>query len=505
MRFVLSANRPNRNTVMSLWALALSTLAACGGGSGTSDAQDSGSTASVSVAAQASLGNQLVTPSFHRLPLATTPSDEDADGSNRSLTHSPVNIYTPQDLKDLGTRGVTDEDVSRFQREHGLGSGQGGATPNSTTTSSIVYTPAQIRAAYQIPNSTNANLGAGQTIYIVDAYSHPKVVQDLTSFSKQFGLPVCSQASLSTSASTLPAASTNSCQIYVLSINSQGNMTGNSPAYNAGWAQEIALDTQWAHAIAPLARIVLIQAPSASLNDLGNAIKLANKFGKGTVSMSFAAAEASWVTNSAYSSSLFGTAGMGYFAATGDSGYAVNWPAIEPAVTAVGGTSLSSFTTSSRQESVWSGTGGGVSSYLAMPAYQKTYASIPGDTSFRASADVSMVADPYTGVYVAFTAATSSTTYWYAFGGTSLSTPIWAALTTVANANRALSGKATLGDAHSLLYSTLASGSYVTYFNDVASGSNGTCTACFANALYDVPTGLGTPNSTAIVSALAAY
>jgi len=503
--FTQLRQQPSRLPLVGLCALALSVLSACGGG-GSESAGADGSNAVVSVAAsaQAASGDTLAVPSFHRMPLSTAPGDEDTDGSDHSRAHGPVAVRTPTELNGLGTRGITDDDLTRFQRNHGLSGGQGGASPSGTTVTSVVYTPAQIRAAYQVPGTTSADLGAGQTIYIVDAYSHPKAVQDLNTFSRQFGLPTCSQATLSTSAITLQTPSSSACQIYVLNLNSQGAMTTRAPAYNAGWAQEIALDTQWAHAIAPLARIVLIQAPSASVADLGNAIKLANKFGKGVVSMSFAAPEASWVSNAAYSSALFGTAGMGYFAATGDNGYAANWPAIEPMVTAVGGTSLNSYTTTARQETAWTGTGGAISSYLAMPTYQQSYASVPGDTSYRAAGDVSMVADPYTGVYVAFTAATSSTTSWYAFGGTSLSTPLWAALTSVANASRAAAGKAILGDTHGLLYATLAGGSYGVYFNDVNTGSNGTCAACAATSLYDVPTGLGTPNASAIVSMLKA-
>jgi len=502
--FTQLRQQPSRLPLVGLCALALSVLSACGGG-GSESAGADGSNAVVSAAAsaQAASDNIQAVPSFHRMPLSITAGDEDADGSEHSRTHGPATLRTPTELDGLGTRGVTDDDVTRFQRNHGSGGGRVGTSPTAAALTSVVYTPAQIRAAYQVPGATLADQGAGQTIYIVDAYSHPKAVQDLNTFSRQFGLPTCSQATLSTSATSLPGASATACQIYVVNLNSRGAMTTTAPAYNAGWAQEIALDTQWAHAIAPLARIVLIQAASASVADLGNAIKLANKFGKGVVSMSFAAAEGAWVNNAAYSSALFGTAGMGYFAATGDNGYAANWPAIEPMVTAVGGTSLS-YTSTTRQESAWSGTGGAISSYVAKPTYQ-SYASIPGNTNFRAAGDVSMVADPNTGVYVAFTAATSTTTYLYAFGGTSLSTPLWAALTTVANAARAAANNSTtLGDTHTLLYSTLAGGSYSSYFNDINTGNNGTCAACAATSLYDVPTGLGTPNASAIVSMLKA-
>lgn len=482
-------------------------LSACGGGSDPTTANAAPSP--VLLAAAPYVDTVDAQPTFHRMPLAVgQPSDIDRDGRGQSAHHVPQAVTTPPVFSGLSTKGLTDEVVHQYlidveSKSQSPGSGRG-VMPAATSTISVVYTPAQIRAAYNLPlisSTTLANLGAGQTIYIVDAYSHPNVVKDLNTFSSQFGLPTCAQITVSAASTSLPAASTNTCQIAVIYATSNGTMTTTAPAYNSGWAQEIALDTQWAHAIAPLARIVLIEAQSSALSNLDGAIILANKFGAGSVSMSFAAAEGSWVNQSSYSTSLFSTSGMSYFAATGDSGTQVNWPAVIAGVVGVGGTSLN-YTSTTRSETTWSGTGGGISAYVTMPSYQTALMTagytIAGErssgTKYRAVGDVSMDADPYTGVYVAFTARTASTTSWYAFGGTSLPTPMWAAAVTTANASRAANIYRTLSAPHVRLYGTLTSlGNYASIFYDITSGSNGRCSSCYAGTNYDAPTGLGTP------------
>ena len=115
-----------------------------------------------------------------------------------------------------------------------------------------------------------------------------------------------------------------------------------------------------------------------------------------------------------------------------------------------------------------------------------------------------MDADPYTGVYVAFTSPTARQTSWYAFGGTSLATPMWAAAVTVANASRAANHYSSLGAPHALLYATLAAGgSYLSDFYDISTGSNGSCGSCYAVNYYDAPTGLGTPLGSSLLPYLA--
>ena len=487
------------NPSLSLLAVAALTLlqTACGGGGG----------AYIAAGAPDGLAAE---PSFHRLPMSVAaPSDIDADGTGASAGAEPRIESIPPDLVALDTRGLTDEGVQAFLasggRVHALA-----ASAAAKPAAAVVYTPAQIRAAYRLPvlpasttgltTTVAAGLGAGQTIYIVDAYAHPNALADLAAFSKKFGLPTCTAFSVATTAKALPAVGSG-CSVTVLYSAANATLTGKAPAYNAGWAQETALDMQWAHAIAPLARIVLIESADASLAGLSNAVAVANRFGAGAVSMSFGAGEGSWVTGSDGS---FRGAGMSYLAATGDSGAAVAWPAASPFVMAVGGTTLQA-TGSTRSEVVWPGTGGGISAYVPLPSWQAALSLVgQSPVKHRAVADLAFNADPSTGQYVAFTAQGAKAPAWYVFGGTSLSTPQWAGLVAVADAQRALKSLPALGDFHATLYSRFAPGSsgYVLGFNDIGSGSNGTCAGCRAAAGYDTPTGLGSPKADGLLSQL---
>lgn len=377
------------------------------------------------------------------------------------------------------------------------------------TSTVTTYTPAQIRAAYQLPAlptsaagltaAQAAQLGAGQTIYVVNAKHDPNIVAELAAFNAQFGLPACSSRTLSSSTSLpLAAASTTGCELVIAYSTSSGALTGTAPTYDSGWATEIALDVQWAHATAPLARIVLIEAPDASVTSLSSAVALANRMGTGVVSMSFGATEGNWT--SSYDN-VFSTAGMSYLAATGDGGSAVSWPSVSTKVLAVGGTTLSYGGSGNRREVTWTSTGGGVSSYVAAPSYQSALIS---GLSKRAVADVAFNADPNSGQYVASIPSGSTSVRWLSAGGTSLSTPQWAGLIAIANALRLASGKAVLGAPHGVLYGQVAAvpTAYAAAFADISSGTNGSCSVCMAKAGYDTPTGWGTPNASALLNTL---
>ena len=120
-------------------------------------------------------------------------------------------------------------------------------------------------------------------------------------------------------------------------------------------------------------------------------------------------------------------------------------------------------------------------------------------------ADVAFNADPRSGQYVAVMAPGAGSASWLSAGGTSLATPQWAGLLAVANAQRAMAGKAALGQPHATLYAQIASaaGSYAAAFADVSSGSHGSCTLCTAKTGYDQLTGLGTPNAASLLGQLA--
>lgn len=502
-------------------------LPGCGGGGA-----DSPSVSSPAAAASASAGDSSASaaalaaslqmqPSYHLSPvLPGAPSDVDRDGSSSSAHQQPRSVTIPASRLGMSTRALTFQDVADGTgRAQALSASGTTASPQATAAASITYTPAQIRAAYGLPpvpsNLTGmtalqaAQLGAGQTIYIVDAFHDTYAFGELLAFSNLFGLPACTQQTLTPTAPlplAAPSSTATTCEFYQVASSSTGGTVASSyPRYDAQWATEIALDVQWAHAIAPLARIVLIEATDASLNALGSAVQLANRMGPGVVSMSFGAPEGSYV--SSYEN-LFGTSGMTYFAATGDNGTAVNWPAASPSVVAVGGTSLRYSGTGSRTETAWSLAGGGISAYVALPSYQNPTLLRSTAITRRAVADVSMNADPTTGQYVAIIPNQTTCTFcqvsWVTTGGTSIASPQWAGLAAVANALRAQSGKGPMGSPHAVLYQSLTNATtYAGAFLDVAQGSNGSCAICAARTGYDAPTGLGTPNGMAMASLLA--
>ena len=386
------------------------------------------------------------------------------------------------------------------------------AAPMASAAVIATYTPAQIRAAYGLPPlpaagasltaSQRAQLGAGQTIYIVDAMHDPNAAAELAAFNLKFALPTCTVKPIAVAQGLpLAPASASACELSIVYSSAAGAITTAAPAYHAGWATEIALDVQWAHATAPLARIVLIEAPDASLNSLLGAIRLANAMGPGVVSMSFGAAEGNWTASV---DAAFGAANMSYLAATGDDGAAVSWPAVSPKVVAVGGTTLSYSGSGARSETSWSGTGGGTSAYTPTPAYQNSTIPGIGLAARRTVADVAFNADPSSGQYVAVIAPGSSAANWVSAGGTSLSTPQWAGLVAVANALRALNAKPALGAPHEVLYGQIGAVpvNYASAFADVVKGSNGSCASCLAKSGYDPLAGLGTPNAGSLLQVL---
>ncbi|MCE4556427.1 S53 family peptidase [Pelomonas cellulosilytica] len=490
----------NTRLTWTLSLLATAALTACGGGGGAAGS-DTATLQASDVTLPVALSVQLDTP------------DEAAGVEALPGFHlAAVELGEPQDgeaphqaLADAGvaTKGLTLAALDDALRPRALAAATGEALPMATTTAVTTYTPAQIRAAYALPalaNATPAQLGAGQTIYIVNAKHDPNVAAELAAFNAKFGLPTCTTRTLAAS-TTLPlaVASTSGCEL-VVAYSSGANLTSTAPAYDSGWATEIALDVQWAHATAPLARLVLIEAPDAGVASLSNAVALANKMGAGVVSMSFGAGEGSWTASY---DGVFGASGMSYVAATGDNGAAVSWPSVSTKVVAVGGTTLTWSGSGTRTETTWSGTGGGTSAYTALPSYQSS--TISGYAR-RAVADVAFNANPNSGQYVAVISPGTTAARWVSAGGTSLSTPQWAGLLAVANSMRAAGGKAALGQPHAALYQQIGAvpTQYAAAFKDVATGANGSCTTCTAKTGYDTPTGWGTPNATSLLTTLSA-
>ena len=485
-------------------------LSGCGGSTSSSSQPVVGIASGVTTytvvppAAASQTTVQIARPSFHVAPvILEAPDGLDAIDNAASAQRAPAVHTVPAEFQGMSTKRLNLEVLREQRRQYG-NSSTGNAAPNAKSSAVITYTPAQIRSAYGLPTlpasgatisaSQAAALGAGQTIYIVDANSDPNAAAELVAFNQYFGLPTCTTTAISTSASLpLAAASNTGCQFSVVYSNSAGTMTSTAPAYDSGWATEIALDVQWTHATAPLARIILIEAPDASTNSLLAAVNLANKMGPGSVSMSFGAAEGSWTASY---DATFTAANMTYLAATGDSGTGVEWPAVSSHVLAVGGTTLSYSGTGARTESAWSGSGGGISAYVATPSFQTSSVPGLGSPGHRALPDVAFNADPSSGQYLAVMSPGSSSVSWLSAGGTSLATPQWAALIAIANAKRALVAKAALGAVHSSLYGQISTSAttYASAFLDVTQGADGSCPTCSAHAGFDETTGLGTPN-----------
>ena len=272
--------------------------------------------------------------------------------------------------------------------------------------------PAQITSVYNFPTSNTA--GSGQTIAIVDAYDDPTAESDLGVFSSQFGLPACTTA--------------NGC---FSKVDQNGGTS--YPAADGGWALEISLDIQWARAIAPGAKILLVEAASNSFGDL-------------LVAEDYAKAHAQYVSNSWGASEFLGESsfdshfvqsGVSFFVSAGDNGTPAEYPSSSPNVISVGGTSLYFTSTGAFQdETAWSSGGGGCSALETAAAAQSAFAQYAQVNcgGRRATPDLSLDADPASGVSVYDTTpyGALNETGWFKVGGTSASSPMIAARSAVA-------------------------------------------------------------------------
>jgi subtilase family serine protease len=304
------------------------------------------------------------------------------------------------------------------------------------STSPTGLSPATIKSVYGFPTTVSPLPGAGQTIAIVDAYDDPTAENDLNVFSSQFGLPACTSA--------------NGCF-------SKVTQTGGTsyPRSDSGWALEISLDIEWAHAIAPGAKILLVEASSNSFSNLMAAEDYAKAHAQ-YVSNSWGGSEFSG--ESSYDSH-FSQNGVSFFVSAGDSGLPAEYPSASPNVISVGGTTLHFSGSTFTGETGWSDGGGGCSAYEAATSAQSSF---PGYGQVncagkRATPDVSLDADPNSGVSVYDSTSYSGQTGWFKVGGTSASSPMWAAAA---------------ADAGTVVSSGYAYGNNIT-FNDISSGNNG--------------------------------
>jgi len=348
-------------------------------------------------------------------------------------------------------------------------------------------TPKELAAAYRLPATLN---GAGQTIALIECSGVNPT--DLTTFWTGMGV---AQTTANLTVIGNPAISTD----------------------NALFG-EATMDVEWAGALAPAAKLrmyVVSQSFDATNTEILNDV-LVNKLPISVLSISFCSLEndlsAGAVATSSQIYAQLAAAGVSVFASSGDTGtnsnnpggggaynpshpLIVSYPASDPSVTGVGGTSMPlSSDYSNPAEVVWSGittggahaTGGGISALFSRPAWQTGGTTLAVQT-MRCVPDVAALAD-YGAVHQAG--------YWGAVGGTSLSAPIWGGIAALLNQARSNLGLGPLG----LLNSSIYSGSVAGAFKDITSGTNG---AYRAVAGYDLCTGLGTPNVTNLVAALA--
>jgi subtilase family serine protease len=262
-----------------------------------------------------------------------------------------------------------------------------GAILNSSLPELLVpgYHPADLRAAYGL------NGGGSTTVAIVDAYDDPTIEADLSVYRLTFGLGACT--------------SLTGC---FRKIDEHGGTS--YPAFNMGWSEEIAIDTEMVSAICPRCSILLVEANSSSLSDLGAAVNTAVTRGAHVVSNSYYAPE--WSSERSYDT-YFNHAGVAITASSGDAMYA-SYPATSPYVTSVGGTTLTH--NGAYSQTVWKNTGHGCSAYEPRPAWQAPLTTC----ATRSAVDVAAIADPINGVSM-FDATAGG---WLVAGGTSVGAPI---------------------------------------------------------------------------------
>jgi kumamolisin len=305
-------------------------------------------------------------------------------------------------------------------------------------------------------NGTENPAGGKGVIAIVDAFHYPNAKADLDVFSDTFGLPRAKFA-----------------QIH----------PGNSvPPQNCGWEVEESLDIQWAHAMAPNAKIVLVEAQSNNNTDLLAAVDLANTYirehgGRGEVTMSWQGSE---FGSEVGLDSHFKEPGVVYFASSGDSGGRVGWPSVSASVVSAGGTRVNRSNGNFTNETGWSGSGGGNSVFVSRPSFQDVIQNIVG--THRGTPDFSYDADPASGASVYNTSTASCGAFqWFVVGGTSLSSPALAGVV-----NRANKFKPNSKAENTLIYNNLGNANV---FTDITSGRAGQFNA---GPGWDYVTGVGT-------------
>jgi subtilase family serine protease len=335
--------------------------------------------------------------------------------------------------------------------------------PNVQQPDPTAETPGSLACVYQlvtgptgcpIPTSTNVPSGGVGAIAIVDAGDYPTAASDLAAFDKQFGIPAADFK-----------------VVY----------SGKKPPVYSGWIIEEALDIEWSHAMAPHAKLFLVESALCNNSQCATdptwaAIELAGKLvannGGGVVSMSFGDGEDSREKNW---DKYFTRNGVVYFAASGDSGIGVSiYPGSSPNVVSVGGTYFNRDSNGNFVSEIFGGGGGNISPYEPIPSYQSGIASIVGTN--RGYPDV---ASDYccANIYVQGG--------WATVGGTSWASPTFAGIV-----NAAGSRQQSTADQLTMMYGELANpAEYEADFNDITKGDP------HCKVGWDLCAGIGSPRT----------
>jgi kumamolisin len=332
-------------------------------------------------------------------------------------------------------------------------------------------TPASLACLYGLAQSvagcnpdslTTYALAGSRAIAVVDAYDYSAAASDLSVYSQQFNLPAA-----------------NFQVVYAAGSKPKADSTG-------GWETEAALDVQMAHALAPYAKIYLVETASDSLPDLMHGVSVATALvqqaGGGQVSMSWGASESG--SERTQYASYFKTPGITYFASAGDDP-GPEFPADISSVVAAGGLTVNRDANDNFvSQTTWVSAGGGNSTVVPRPGFQQNQ--IPTVGIWRGMPDWSFDANPSSGVWSYDSIPEGGSSGWSIMGGTSVASP---ALAAIANASGHFYGQ----NEHVEAYDNPGS------FVDVRTGNcrNGSAgSQITASPGWDFCTGLGYPFGT---------
>jgi len=360
------------------------------------------------------------------------------------------------------------------------------ATPAAGSGPSGTYLGTDLRAAY-VPGVTLT--GAGQAVGLLefDGY-YPN---DITTYESSNGLP------------NVPLTN-------ILIDSFSGSAGGNN--------DEVALDIEMAISMAPgLSRVVVYEA-----GPYGNAYDVLDNMATNILAMQISS---SWFWGGGPNPNMedqyfqkFAAQGQSYFQASGDSdaysgSTSSDYPSDDPYVTSVGGTTLTNSGPGGSyvSETVWNwgniprqgdiGSSGGISTSYSIPYWQTNInmTANQGSTTMRNVPDVALTAN---NVWITYGNGLSATNY----GGTSFAAPLWAGFTALVNQQAAALGSPPVGFLNPAIYAIANGPNYASDFHDTTTGNNtrsGSTTKFYATTGYDLCTGLGTPNGTNLINALA--